>query len=54
MTKVNNLPVYASAYKEIVARYVDGEYWFWGAYSTEEQTEQVAFEIGGEVISNFC
>ncbi len=30
--KVNNIPAYAKDYNYIVARNVDGELWFWGAY----------------------
>ena len=54
MTKINNLPNYASEYSMVVARYIDGEYWFWGAYNDGSKAEKVAFEIGGEIINNFC
>ena len=33
MTKINNLPTYAKNYKYIVARLIDGDWWFYGAYN---------------------
>ena len=32
-TNINNVPNYASEYEYIVAKYVDGEWWFWGAWN---------------------
>ena len=52
MTTINNLPAYASNYEYMVVRLIDGEYWFYGAYSNGRRAESVAFEIGGEVIHN--
>ena len=49
---INNVPDYASEYKYIVARRVDGELWFYGAWNDHERANEVALEIGGEVIKN--
>lgn len=35
----------------VVARYIDDELWFWGAYRTEERAQEVADEIGGITVS---
>lgn len=50
--RINNLPEYAKYMSYIVAREVDGEYWFWGAYDNEHMAEQVAYEIDGQVFDN--
>lgn len=50
--KINNEPAYAKDYEFIVARKVDDEYWFWGAYSNGFKAEQVAIEIGGIIFHN--
>ena len=47
-----NEPEYSSHYEFVVTREVDGEYWFWGAYSNGFKAEQAALEIGGVVIHN--
>lgn len=52
MTTINNLPAYAEYYAYIVVRLIDGEYWFYGAYSNGKRAERVALEIGGEIIHN--
>ena len=49
---INNLPTYANKYKYIVARRVDGELWFWGAWNDRNKANEVAIEIGGEVVTN--
>lgn len=49
---INNLPTYANEYKYIVARRVDGELWFWGAWNDLNKANEVALEIGGEVVTN--
>ena len=49
---INNLPIYANEYKYIVARRVDGELWFWGAWNDRNKANEVAIEIGGEVVKN--
>lgn len=49
---INNLPAYANEYKYIVVRRVDGEFWFWGAWNDCNRANEVAIEIGGEVVTN--
>lgn len=49
---INNLPAYANEYKYIVARRVDGELWFWGAWNDRNKANEVAIKIGGEVATN--
>ena len=49
---INNLPVYANKYKYIVACRVDGELGFWGAWNDSNKANEVAIEIGGEVVTN--
>ena len=48
--KVNNLPEYAARYEFVVARLVDDELWFYGAYGDGFKAEQVASEVYGIVI----
>ena len=50
--KINNEPTYAKDYEFVVARLVDGEYWFWGAYADGFKAEQAATEIGGVIFHN--
>ena len=50
--KINNEPAYAKNYECVVAREVDGEYWFWGAYADGFKAEQAATEIGGVIFHN--
>lgn len=49
---INNLPAYADDYKYIVVRYVDNEYWFWGAWNDSDLANEAALAIGGEVVTN--
>lgn len=49
---INNLKEYAKKHKYIVARRVDGELWFWGAWDDRNKANEVAIEIGGEVVTN--
>ena len=51
MFKIYNLPEYTFNYNFIVARDVDGDLWFWGAWNTEAEARKIAVEIGGEVVS---
>lgn len=44
---INNMPTYAKDYKYIVARYVDGEYWFYGAYNEKDRAMRVALQVCG-------
>ena len=50
--KINNLPAYANEYAYSVARFVDDELWFYGAYENENRADEVANEINGIVIEN--
>ena len=47
-----NAPEYASHYEFVVAREIDGDFWFWGAYSDGFKAEQAALEIGGIIVHN--
>ena len=49
---IKNLPNYANEYKYIVARRINGELWFWGAWNNRNKANEVAIEIGGEVITH--
>lgn len=50
--KINNEPDYAKDYEFVVARKVDGELWFWGAYADGFKAEQAALEIDGVIFHN--
>ena len=45
MCVINNVPDYAKDYKWIVARFEDGEYWFWGAWNDESKALEIASNI---------
>ena len=47
-----NAPEYAYHYEFVVARQVDDELWFWGAYSDGFKAEKAAREIGGFIFHN--
>jgi hypothetical protein len=49
---INNKPEYANEYEYIVARKIDNEYWFYGAYADELKAYKVANEINGIVFHN--
>ena len=49
LTTINNLPKYAADYKYIVAREINGEWWFYGAYNEGAKAEQAAVECDGEI-----
>ena len=51
MTIINNLPKCAADYPYIVARFVDGNWWFWGAYSDRRRAANAAWEEDGEVFT---
>lgn len=50
--RINNKPAYASDYEFIVAREVEGEYWFYGAYADGFKAEKVAMAIDGVIFHN--
>ena len=52
MLNINNIPSYAFAHKFLVYREVDGEYWFYGAYSDGEKAQATAHEINGLLLAN--
>ena len=52
MTAINNLPKYATEYKYIVARNIEGEWWFFGAYNDGFKAERAAIECDGEIFRN--
>ncbi len=45
------MPAYAHDFPFVVAREVDGEFWFWGAYESFESADTVADEVGGWVVA---
>lgn len=49
MMNIQNMPEYAWEYDFVVARECDGDFWFFGAYETEERAYEVALEVGGQV-----
>ena len=50
--KVNNLPKPELIKKYVVARWADGELWFWGTWDDNKRANEVAEEIGGIVVEN--
>ena len=52
MLNLINAPEYASHYEFVVAREIDGDYWFWGAYADGFKASTVACEIDGIIIHN--
>ncbi len=50
--KVNNVPAYARNCPYWVCRTDNNELWFWGAWTQENEAQQVAREIGGLVVEN--
>lgn len=49
---IRNEPDYAKDYEFVVAREVDGEYWFYGAYENGWDADRIAYGIGGIVFHN--
>ena len=47
MTEIKNLPLYHQRY--VVARNVEGDYWFWGSWSEERPAYEAAHRINGFV-----
>ena len=52
MMNINNVPAYAENMKYIVARRVNGQYWFWGAWNDRDRANEVAIEVGCVVFCN--
>lgn len=50
MMTVQNVPEYAKNYEYIVARHVDGEYWFWGAWNDRNKANTIAIELKNGVV----
>ena len=48
--KINNVP--ANAERFIVVRRIEDELWFWGSWENRNTANEVALQIGGEVIEN--
>ena len=49
-TMINNIPERTEAY--IVAREIDGEFWFYATFADGDKANACADEIGGVVFSN--
>ena len=47
MYKVNNLRKENLEHNFIVTRFVDDEFWYWGAYDDEAKAQAVAEEVRG-------
>ena len=53
MNAIKHLPIYAQGSNSLVARDVDGELWFWGAWDDRNKANEAALELGnGIVIEN--
>lgn len=50
MKKIKNLPKYAWEYGYVVAREVNGEFWFYGAFPGIRTAQAAAKEIGNGAI----
>lgn len=46
---IKNCPVYAYDCTAIVARKVNNEWWFWGAYNNPDEAINAMFEVKGEI-----
>ena len=53
MGHIKNLPNYANDYAYVVARKVDGEWWFWGAYNDHTDAANAAWEVDGNVFTEW-
>lgn len=49
---IKNIPAYAYDYNFIVARHVDGEFWFWGAYATYAEAVYASAQVADSEV--FC
>ena len=52
MNEIKNKPNYAKEYSFIVAREIDNDLWYWGAYNDRNEANRVASEINGMVFQN--
>ena len=50
--EIMNVPAYAQDRAFIVAREVDGIFWFWGAYNDRAKANEAAIEMDGVVFPN--
>lgn len=50
MTTIQNTPDYAKTYKYIVARKIDGELYFWGAWNDKDKASNIAHELGDGIV----
>ena len=48
---IQNLPKFIGYNDYIVARWVDGEYWYWGTYRTALDADRAAAAIDGDVFT---
>lgn len=53
---INNMPKYAMERNYVVARYVDGSLWFYGAWDEINEATRIADELGNGlvVVPNEC
>ena len=49
LQNIKNIPNYAYNCEAIVAREVDGEWWFWGATDDDELAIRMVNEINGQI-----
>lgn len=49
MVTILNVSAYALNYKYIVARYVEGDWWFYGAWNEQDRAYRAALMEDGEV-----
>lgn len=47
---INNKPAYADSYEFVVARKVDNEFWFYGAYANGFKADNIASTLGDAVV----
>ena len=50
MMTIQNVPEYAKNYKYIVARRVDGELYFWGAWNDKDKANNISHELGDGIV----
>lgn len=49
MAVIKNVSGYGAGCKYLVAREVDGAWWFWGAWDEFDKAHDAAVEVGGQV-----